>query len=412
MTPPVFRLIFFVRETYPTSRPDVEVLFAEELPSRGHQIDFVMQAGRDTDRVGQQIWHGQTVWVGATDSGGGFLSRLHRQWLGIRHDVRVFTRIRAAQYEAVQVRDKFVIAAIVALAARRRGIKFIYWLSFPEPESQLARARAGTARYPLMNLVRGKVFGWLLYRLILPRCDHAFVQSEQMRRDLAERGIDPGKLTPVPMGVAKADVRSAGGRSGVVKPDAFLTLAYLGTLDAQRRLEVLLEMLALLRQQGHKVRLLMVGGGDDDQDRLRLERSAEHFGVLRDLEITGFLPREIALARTGGADICLSPFFPTPVLRSTSPTKLVEYLALGCPVVANDHPEQRRVLNDSRAGVCVPWGARYFARGVAWLADRGPTVRQQMGESGRQWVLAHRTYGTIAGQLEQKYLRILAAPHA
>jgi glycosyltransferase involved in cell wall biosynthesis len=412
MTAPMFRLLFFVRETYPTFRPDVEVLFAEELPSRGHQIDFVMQAGRDTDGVGQHIWHGQTVWVGATDCGGGFVSRLHRQWLGIRHDVRVFMRTRAAQYAAVQVRDKFVIGALVALAARRRGIKFIYWLSFPEPESQLARARDGTARYPLMNLVRGKVFAWLLYRLILPRCDHAFVQSEQMRRDLAEHGIDPGKLTPVPMGVATADVRSAGRRSGVVKADALLTLAYLGTLDAQRRLEVLLEMLALLRQQGHKVRLLMVGGDEDGQDRVRLERSAEHFGVLRDLEITGFLPREIALARIEGADICLSPFFPTPVLRSTSPTKLVEYLALGCPVIANDHPEQRRVLKDSRAGVCVPWGARYFARGVAWLAARGPTVRWQMGESGRQWVLAHRTYATIAAELEQKYLRILAEPRA
>jgi glycosyltransferase involved in cell wall biosynthesis len=188
-----------------------------------------------------------------------------------------------------------------------------------------------------------------------------------------------------------------------------VTLAYLGALDAQRRLEVLIEMLALLRQQGLNARLLIVGGGSDGvEDQARLERRAADLGILGHLEITGFLPRETALARLQRADICLSPFFPTPVLRSTSPTKLVEYLALGLPVVANDHPEQRRVLRDSRAGVCVPWGARYFAKGVAWLAALGPAVRCRMGERGRQWVLAHRTYGIIAAGIESKYLELLS----
>jgi glycosyltransferase involved in cell wall biosynthesis len=98
-------------------------------------------------------------------------------------------------------------------------------------------------------------------------------------------------------------------------------------------------------------------------------------------------------------------------LNSTSPTKLIEYLALGLPVVANDHPEQRDVLKSSQAGVCVPWGARYFAKGVTWLAVRGPVVRERMGESGRRWVLAHRTYDRIADELEHQYLKLLSVPN-
>ena len=405
------RMLCFVRETFPTFRPDIEVLFGHELLSRGHQIDLVMQAGRATESVGPRSWHGRTVWVGATDSRTDFLHRLHRHCLAVWHDFRSLRHARAQDYDAVQARDKFLIAAALAYAARRRGLKFFYWLSFPEPESQLLRVRTRVARYPLMSLIRGVLFSWLLYRWILPRCDHAFVQSEQMRHDVAAHGIDLSKLTSVPMGIAASDAQTP--RRPVADGDfrtSALTLAYLGTLDSQRRLEVLVEMLALLRNAGIAAHLQLIGDAERPEERLRLERRAVDLGVLDYLQITGFLPREAALARVRDADIALSPFYPTPVLRSTSPTKLVEYLALGLPVVANDHPEQRRVLRDSGAGVCVPWGARYFARGVRWLAGRAPAERERMGASGRDWVLAHRTYTRIADQLEQEYLELLSRP--
>jgi glycosyltransferase involved in cell wall biosynthesis len=184
-------------------------------------------------------------------------------------------------------------------------------------------------------------------------------------------------------------------------------MAYLGTLDPQRRLEILVEMLALLSTSSLNFRLLLIGG-EDPEDRARLEQVAARLHVSSLVEITGMLPRAAALCRLQEADICLSPFFPTPILRSTSPTKLVEYLALGLPVVANDHPEQKQVLRESGAGVCVPWGARFFAHGVHWLAKAGPEVRQRMGECGRRWVLENRTYDTLATRLEAKYHDLLS----
>ena len=408
MTREPIRMLFFVREPFPTFRPDVAVLFGQELLQRGHQIDFVMQS-EASDASGRSCaWHGRTVWLAPTDPGTGLGHRLRRHWWALRNDLRSLRHVRADLYDAVQVRDKFVIAAVLAWLAPRRGLKFFYWLSFPEPESQLERVRAGTARYPLTSWVRGMLFAVLLYRWILPRCDHAFVQSEQMRRDLIARGIEARKLTSVPMGIAAAEAAAPRG-DGASSAGEF-TLAYLGTLNAQRRLEVLIDMLALLRQRGLAARLLLIGSGDDPGDQPRLERRAAELGMGAYIEFTGFLAREAALARVRTADVCLSPFFPTPVLRSTSPTKLVEYLALGLPVVANDHPEQRQVLKESGGGVCVPWSARHFARGVAWLAALSAGERQRMGECGREWVLSNRTYARIADELECKYRELLPAP--
>ena len=107
------------------------------------------------------------------------------------------------------------------------------------------------------------------------------------------------------------------------------------------------------------------------------------------------------------ADVCASPFYPTPVLRSTSPTKLVEYLALGKAVVANDHPEQRRVIEESGAGLCVPYDEERFADAIVTLLE-DPDARRSMGERGRRYALERRSYGVIADVVERRMLEIAA----
>src|SRR5690606_25480530 len=46
------RMLFFVREAFPTFRVDVDILFGNELLGRGHQIDFVMQGARESEPAG------------------------------------------------------------------------------------------------------------------------------------------------------------------------------------------------------------------------------------------------------------------------------------------------------------------------------------------------------------------------
>ena len=402
-------MLFFVREAFPTFRVDVDVLFGRELLGRGHQIDFVMQAEAAEAHSGPILWRGRTVYLGRTDHGKGKLRRLHKHWLAFWNDLRWLLRASTDRYDAIQVRDKFVTAALALPIARFKGLKVFFWLSFPEPEAQLQGAREGSARFPIVNHIRGRLFDWLLYRWILPRCDHAFVQSEQMKQDLGRRSIDVGKLTPVPMGIDISGIptpvphRHTHQTSG----DKPLLLGYLGTLNRQRKLDVLVDMLAIIKSQGRTASLLFVGDGEHAEDRQRIIDRATSLGVQDDVEITGFLPRDAALRRIMQVDIALSPFFPTMVLNSTSPTKLVEYLALGLAVVANRHPEQRAILRATRAGVCVPWNPRHFARAALWIAKQSDAVRARMVERGRTWVVQNRDYARIADAVEQKYAELL-----
>jgi glycosyltransferase involved in cell wall biosynthesis len=114
----------------------------------------------------------------------------------------------------------------------------------------------------------------------------------------------------------------------------------------------------------------------------------------------GQLPRAQALKYVQEADVCTSPFYPTPILQSTSPTKLVEYMAMGKAVVANDHPEQRRVIEASGAGFSVPYEEEPFAAAIVRLL-RDPQTARVMGERGRRYVIENRSYGVIADLVEK-----------
>jgi len=406
MTTQFIRMLFIPSEPFPTDRVRINVLFGQELLARGHEIDLVMQAADEDVPQGPQAWFGRTLWVGPTDSRNGFLHRMRKHWLGFRHDLRSLRLARPARYDGVLVSDKFLIAAITPLMLRRRKIKLIFWLTFPMPEMHLQAARDATARYPILAWIRGVVSGWLLYKWILARSDHVFVQSDRMKNDICTHGISRAKVSPILTGFSLADIAPVRRRHGAATLP-FVTLAYLGTLGPLRHLEILVEMLARLRKGGMEAKLLLVGRGERSRDESTLTDCAASLGVAAHLEITGFLPQPQALGRVAVADICLSPIHRSPILDVGSPTKLIEYLALGMPVVANDHPEQKLILRESRAGVCVPWGAQYFARAVCWLMRRSPAERAAMGSRGRAWVEANRTYARIADDVERTCIAVL-----
>lgn len=395
------KLLLITSDTFPPFRVDVSVLFGREMSSRGHKIDWLLQSREPCDKAYLASWEGGCAWVGPTDVATSRLGRLRKHVRGWIHDLRLREMVRTNGYDIVQVKDKFVSALPAIVAARRGGLKFVYWLSFPFPEESLYAAKAGLARYPFVYWLRGHFLRWLLYRVIVPSADHVFVQSAQMKKDIVAMGGDPGRITAVPMGVSTELLSSY--EEHDVWPGA---IVYLGTFNSARRLDFLVRVFALVRQRVRDARLYMVGAGDDPEDERALEEECLRLGVDSNVVFTGFLPRNEALGYVRRAAVCVSPFFPTPILNSTSPTKLIEYMALGRAVVANDHPEQRSVIGESGGGICVSYDESEFSRAICSLLEN-PHLAADMGRRGREYVARNRTYRRIADAVESQYGMIL-----
>jgi glycosyltransferase involved in cell wall biosynthesis len=403
-----FRMLGVSSDNYPPQRVDVAVLFGEELAGRGHRIDWILQSEAACSRSYAVAWHGGTVWLGPTDVGMSLFSRIRKHVLGILHDLRIFALARPLNYDFILVKDKFVSGLSALLAARLFRVRFIYWLSYPFPESYLIRARDGTARYPFLYRLRGRFSAAILYRVLLPAAEHIFVQSEQMRRDVAAKGIAESKITAVPMGIRVASFAIPEPLDRQVIPQSERCFLYVGTLTRVRRLAFIVRVLALVTKELPDVKLYLVGSGDDPRDEQELTDEAARLNISTSLVLVGQLPHAQALRYVLEADICVSPFFPTPILNSTSPTKLVEYMAMGKVVVANDHPEQRLVIEESGAGYCVAWNEDAFANAIVRLFG-APDLARAMGARGRRWVMEHRAYGAIANLVEHELLSVTHA---
>jgi len=400
-----FRLLVLSSDTFPPERVDVSVLFGEELSSRGHTIDWILQSGTECSQPYVAEWGSGHVWVARADRGDSLWRRVRKHFASILHDARVFGLLRRGAYDAVEVKDKFVSALFTVLAARLYRKRFIYWLSYPFPEEYLLRARDGTARYPLLYRIRGKFSGLLLYRVLLPAADHVFVQSEQMRRNVASHGIPLEKMTAVPMGFSAPQFQPAGATRSVI-PAGEPCFLYLGSLAKSRRVDFLLRVLSRVRRKKPDVKLYLVGCADDPRDEQELVSEARALGVLDAVVFTGHLPRAEALRYVQDADVCVSPLYPTPVFEAASPTKLIEYMAVGKPVVANTQPEQELLIREGRCGHCVSYDEDAFAEAILNLLQ-APELAREMGARGRRYALKHRAYGAIADVVEREMLRVI-----
>lgn len=398
------KLLFLTAETCPTFRADVTALFGKYLPRGGVYTDIV--AGLTPGHPSPVSWGGGEAHL--CDISGGQARKYVETLL---HGIRCLFHADR-RYRAIQVRDMPVLAAFGLLASRMKGLPFFYWMSYPIPEgrSNLARERglsAGVMKF-LFPWVAGAIGKLLLYRLVLPNADHVFVQSDRMRQKMAARGIRPDKMTPVPMGV---DLEDADADKVQLADDARLqgrrVLVYLGSLDRPRKIEVLFEMLALVKRDFPDSLLVLVGDTEDQVHRAWLRAEAQAAGVADDVIWTGWLSMGEGWRYVRSAQLGLSPIPRGPLLDVGSPTKVFEYLALGVPVVGNDNPDQESVLRESGAGACVPYTAEAFAHAVVEILLKSAHERQALVERGRSYVTAKRSYEVISTKLAEKYEQLL-----
>lgn len=407
------RMLFVAPDDYPAFRVDLVELFSNHLVSRGLKIDWSLRPVQDgparVDERGAERFHVARRQM--SERFGSLRYRMAENWLRLK----LAWSAARGNYDIVQIRDQPLWAITYTLACKISGTPCLFWMSYPVLEGRLRDALLNLNSMSLparvVRIVYAVVADFLFYRLALPLSSQIIVQSKRMRERVGFRGIPMEKMTPVPMGVtterynadsirAIEDPRLAGKKS----------MAYLCADVVSILTNLTMDALAELVAEGHDAVLVLIGSVSE-LERKDLDARMEKLGVSDRVIFTGRLPLAEALGWVKRVDVCLSPFMMDSAQQVATPTKLVEYLAMGRPVVGTVHYDQNEVIHGSGAGFVTAYTGKAIAEGVARLfAD--PQKAEAMGARGPAWVRANRDYRHLADTVERLYLSHLAPDRA
>jgi glycosyltransferase involved in cell wall biosynthesis len=244
-----------------------------------------------------------------------------------------------------------------------------------------------------------------LEKLSLSLADIVIATNESYRAIDIERGaIDPEKVFIVRNGPDLGRVR-------LIEPDQVLRnragtiLGYVGAMNPQDGVDHLLRALRCLLYDLKRSDFFCVLIGDGDSREV-LTAQAVRLGVADHLQFTGFIPDDEMVRYLSTTDICLDPNPASPLNNVSTWIKVMEYMALGKPVVSFDLKETRTSAGDAAVYV-HPNDEAEFAKAIARLMDN-PAARSGLGQCGRMRVRNELSWNITSRNLLKAYDRLFA----
>lgn len=184
-----------------------------------------------------------------------------------------------------------------------------------------------------------------------------------------------------------------------------ITLGYIGVVAEQDGVELLLEAMRKVLHDANEleINLIIVGDGPSLS---RLKRYASDLGIANHVEFTGFLTGTSFIETVSTFDIGVCPDPKNPYNDKCTMNKILEYMALGIPVVQFDLTEGRRSAGEA-AIYAQPNEPDSLAEGILALA-KDSELRERMGQIGIQRMRSQFSWEYSAIELLAAYRETLA----
>ena len=385
-------------EIYPTH----EIL--SHLTRFGHSVTWIVSS-EEADEIQETTFNCARVFVIPCRYDKTPLKIIDRTLYAIRRTSFILSNFKHEQYNIILVRDDLFDGLLALYLQRRYRVPFVFEMSIPVGQSWETR-RFYSNKRKLQHII--SEIEARLSTYILRNADLILPISRWLKDDLVRKGVDRSKITPLPEGVdpgrfLNRDMGAVAVRGKYGLGD-FKILIYVGTMDKMRHLDVLIHAFLRVRDSRSDVKLLMVGDGTG---RVDLEKLADELGIRDDVVFTGYVDFREVPDFIAAANLGISAVPPLDFYKVSSPIKMLEYMAMAKPVVANEEiPDQKEVIGVSGGGILVHFDDESFAEGILEILN-DPDRAEEMGRKGRDWVVTNRHYDAISRELENGCFNVL-----
>jgi glycosyltransferase involved in cell wall biosynthesis len=230
--------------------------------------------------------------------------------------------------------------------------------------------------------------------------DGLTIITKKMKRDLQARannfkkkicvwssGVDPVLFEPDKSG----DIKNELGFQ-----DRFVIM-YHGFFSPNRGLHQAIEAIHAVRKSHPEVMFLLLGNGPAQAG---LEEQVRNLGLEKHVLIHPPVPLEEVPKYIKSAQVGILPFPDLDWWNTSSPIKLMEYLAMGKPVIVTNIEAHRAVLGKLNCGFFVPNHQPVsLARGIETVLERASDL-PALGVMARKTAIDHFTWETQARKIK------------
>ena len=295
--------------------------------------------------------------------------------------------------------------------------KNIRLVHFHDPELCILGLFFKTARYKVVFDVHEKTYEQILQKHWIPRILRWPVAGAARLFERFAAQFFDGIVTATPAIAAGFSERKTTLVQNYPVPDMFdlppsekranpyFGAIYAGKLSELRGAVTMVQAASLLPST-NAPKLTLIGDFASDGSKEKVESMAGWQHV----DYSKALPYSEARTRMQQAQAGIVAFHPAPNHIEAQPTKLFEYMAAGCAVVASDFPYWKSIIERFECGLCIdPTNPEALAKALVYLKNN-PEITRQMGENGRFAVREIFNWSAESEKLIHLYNTLLGTP--
>lgn len=235
------------------------------------------------------------------------------------------------------------------------------------------------------------------------RADLIITSSDKGRQELIhDWGIASGKVTNLIDGVDTEIFRPhsrSEARRELGIPDDVKLVVYLGLFNRYQGVDLLLDVISLVKAEAPDVRFLLMGFPEKEY-----QRKATEMGIDDVITFTGRVPYDRAPFFLSAGDLAVSP----KLALTEANGKLFNYMACGLPTVVFENQINREILGGD--GIYVEHGNTSLLAETIISTIHNNERMSSLSEHVRERAIGKHSWGARSRQLVSIYRTLLASP--
>jgi len=322
----------------------------------------------------------------------GIISSLEKRILEISEDIKP---------DVIHAHSPALNGVAAIRAGKKLGIPVVYECRafWEDAAVDHGTSKEGDLRYKATRCLETWVF---------KRANAVTTICEGLKKDIIERGVAEQKITTIPNAVDISAFKYAQPAKQKLKDELGLqdkkVIGFIGSFYAYEGLPLLIEACAALYKKDDSIRLLLVGGGPDEEI---IKQKIEQYGISDKVVLTGRVPHSDVQDYYNLVDVFVYPRYAMRLTELVTPLKPLEAMAQGQLVVASDVGGHQELINHGCNGFL------FKADNVSSLIETVLNVFdtsdewQNIREQGRQFVEQERNWAASVANYQKVYPPIL-----